>query len=98
MSDMKGTFLMRDLSTALQSLAPRDKIIFVTTGAIDASDNLDVDVGDILNDGATPYYWPFKQASAVSSGEFTANTAVEGTTSNNVMVLVICDQKDLKMD
>jgi hypothetical protein len=92
----KGTYLMRDMSTALQSLAPRDKFIFLATGTL-AGGLLDVDVSDILNNGANPHYVLLNSGGTVTAGVLAVDNLAIGD-AEVVTVLVICDQKDLKMD
>lgn len=93
----KGAFLVRDLSTALNSLAPRDKIMFLIKGTLDGSGELDVDVSDILVDGAKPYYVALDNGGTVASGSITFDDDGPAV-SEATMILVIADQKDLKMD
>ena len=93
----KGAFLVRDLSTALNSLAPRDKIMFLIKGTLAAGGTLDVDVSDILVDGAKPFFVALNNSGTVSSGSITLDNTLAGN-SEATTFLVIADQKDLKMD
>jgi len=94
MANLQQAYLLRNLSTDLDSLAPRDKILLLIDG-VNVDGDHDVDVSKIIRDGAVVARQQFEYV-VVASGVIDSDADVPGDVS--VATMIICNGSDLIMD
>lgn len=90
----KHAYLMRSIDNNYENFAPGDKYVFLIDGTVDASGNVDVDLGTIIQDSAILAIIPLRKYTA-ANGVITVDadaTYLSGmNTGDAVTCLVIAD-------